>query len=58
MIPRRITIDVSGWQPHKGRTKRNDRPKVARPAKRQRKGLSATLAERVIDRQVARASDG
>lgn len=53
MIPRRVTIDVSEWQSSKGRTKRDGRQKATRPARRQRKGLSATLAERVIDRQVA-----
>jgi hypothetical protein len=57
VTPRRVTIDVSTWRhretkKRQGRNQRSSRNDGTRPATRQPESLSATLAERVIARQI------
>jgi hypothetical protein len=61
VTPRRLIIDVTTWRAHEsrkrqGRPQRGGRQDGTRPARKEAEGLSATVAERVIDRQVANAA--
>jgi hypothetical protein len=58
VTPRRLIIDVSTWRAHEsrkrqGRPQRGGRQDGSRPARKMAEGLSATVAERVLDRQIA-----